>query len=173
MKELEREELATRASKREHLPSLELAGQWGYASETIADDMKDQWAIQLGVSMPVFEGFRIQSQTRAQESIVRQKEIQLEELRDQIESDYRLALQNLRSSVQQVEVSSRTLSLSEREFELARIRFEEGVADNSDVVVAQASLANAEDTLVEAEFYYVLALVNLARVEGNVRDFRY
>jgi len=171
--ELEREELSYRASKRQHLPSLEVSGQWGYASETLSDDMKEQWAIQLGMSLPVFEGFRIASQTRLAASIQRQKELELDDLREEINSEYRMALQNVHSSVRQVEVSHRTLELSNREFELARIRFEEGVADNSDVVDAQAALANAEDTLVEAEFYYILALVNLARTEGDVRRFRF
>lgn len=167
--ELERETLSVKASKRQRLPSLEVSGQWGYAATTPDEKLQEQWAIQLGLSMPLFEGFRINSEVRAASSVLRQKEMELEDLRQAIESEYRLALQNVQSSVQQVEVSKRTRDLSEREFELARIRFEEGVADNSDVVDAQASLADAEDTLVAAEYYYTLALVELARVEGDVR----
>jgi outer membrane protein TolC len=166
--ELERESLSLRAARRERLPSLELGGEWGYASESWSDDMEEQWSVQLGFSMPVFEGFRIDAQERLAASTLRQKEIELEELESRIEAAYRLVLQQLESSSKQVEVARRARDLNEREFDLERIRFEEGVADNSNVAIAQTNLADAEDTLVEAEFQYVLARISLARLEGDV-----
>lgn len=167
--EVERESLALSASRRDRLPSLELSGEWGYAAQSWSDDMREQWGIQLGLSVPIFEGFRLSSQTRLAASSLRRKELELRDLANQIEADYRFVLQNLESRARQVVVARRAVSLNEREFELARIRFEEGVADNSDVVTAQAALADAEDTLVEAEFQYMQARINLARIEGNVR----
>jgi outer membrane protein TolC len=169
-KELEREELALDASRRDRLPSLSLSGEWGYASQSWTDDMEEQWRISLGLNMPIFEGFRLSAETRQAASNLRSKELELKDLTQQIESDYRFVLQNLESRARQVEVARRAVSLNEREFELARIRFEEGVADNSDVVDAQAALADAEDTLVEAEYQYVQARIELARIEGEVRS---
>lgn len=166
---VEREELALKASKRERLPSVEVSGRWGYASESWSDDMEEQWQIQLGVSMPLFEGFRLQAESLVAGSELRQRKLELADLRQAIESDYRLVLQSLASSLQRVRVADRTVALNEREFELSRIRFEEGVADNSDVVNAQAALADAEDTRVEARFQLQQALIDLARVEGDVR----
>jgi outer membrane protein TolC len=168
--QLEREAVALGASKRDRLPSLSLSGQWGYASESWTDDMEEQWAVSLGLSMPIFEGFRIDSQTRVAASALRQRELEVDDLSDRIEADYRLALQTVQSGARQVEVARRAVALNEREFELARIRFEEGVADNSDVVTAQAALADAEDARVEAEFQYLQARISLARIEGDVRS---
>lgn len=168
--EVEREALALSASKRDRLPSIALTGEWGYASESWSDSMEEQWAIGIGLSMPLFEGFRLDAQQRLAASALRQRELELADLRAQIEADYRLALQTVQSSYQRVEVARRAVSLNEREFELSRIRFEEGVADNSDVVNAQANLADAEDALVEAEYQYAQARINLAWVEGDVRS---
>ena len=168
--EREREELSVNAAWREYLPSLTLSGDWGYAAETWSDSKEEQWSIQLGVSMPVFEGFRIDSQKRLARANLRSREIELEQLTATIEADYRLILQQLQSRLRQVEVAERARDLNIREYELARIRFEEGVADNSDVVDAQAALADAEDALVEAEFELLSAQVNLARTEGDVRQ---
>ena len=167
--ELEREELGLRASRRDRLPSVEVSGQWGYASQSWTDDMHEQWGIQLGLSVPIFEGFRLDAQEQIAASQLRAKEIEVEDLEAQIEAEYRFVLQNITSRNRQVEVARRAAELSAREFELARIRFEEGVADNSDVVTAQAALADAEDRLVEAEFEYLQARANLARIEGDVR----
>lgn len=167
--QVEREELALKASKRDRWPSLDLSGEWGVAAQNWDDDLKEQWAVQLGVSMPVFEGFRLDAEKQLAASDLRQRRLELDDLAARIEADYRLVLQDLQSRARQVEVAKRSVELNQREFELARIRFEEGVADNSDVVTAQAALADAEDTLVEAEFQYVQARVNMARIEGDVR----
>jgi len=169
LSDLEREQVAHRATKQERLPSLTLSGQWGYASRNITDDLREQWAIQLGVTMPLFEGFRLESQQRIAASMIRQKEIQLKDLRSQIEMDYRLVIKQLQSSRQQVEVATRSRNLNEREYDLEKIRFQQGVADNSDVVDAQTRLADAEDALVEAHYQYLLAKIELARIEGTVQ----
>ena len=166
--ELERASLALNATRREHLPSVELGADWGYASESWSDPMEEQWGIQLGVSVPVFEGGRIDSRKRLAASELKQKELKLAQLRSLIEADYRLVVQQLESSVRQVEVARRARDLNLREFELERIRFQEGVADNSDVTDSQAKLADSEDALVEAEFQFVLARIQLARAEGDI-----
>ncbi len=170
LSEFNREKLAYSAAKRERLPSLTLGGQWGYASQTWSDNLHEQWAIQLGVSMPVFEGFRIDSNKQLAASAIRQKEIQLADLKTQIEMDYRLVIQQLESSRQQVEVGERARELNVREFELEKIRFQQGVADNSDVVNAQAKLADAEDALVDAKYQFLIANIELARIEGDVQS---
>ncbi|MGC9450512.1 MAG: TolC family protein [Oceanipulchritudo sp.] len=166
--EIERESLSLRASRRERLPSLFVQGQWGYAADTYDDPLEEQWAVTLGLSFPLFEGFRIDAQTQLAASALRQKQLQLADLKTRIEADYRLVLQQVESSGRQVDVAQRARNLNERELELERIRFEEGVADNSDVVDAQTKLVDAEDALVEAEFQYALARINLARTEGDI-----
>jgi outer membrane protein TolC len=44
------------------------------------------------------------------------------------------------------------------------------VADNSDVVTAQAALAQASDAEVDTIFRYHLARISLARVLGHVTE---
>ena len=171
--ELERSQVAANAVRREHLPSLYVSGDWGYAAENWDDSQGEQWSVQLGLSMPVFEGFRIDANKQIADSQLRQKEIEMADLRSQIEADYRLVLQRLSSAYRQVEVARRSRELSNREFELERIRFEEGVTDNSDVVLAQANLADAEDTVVAAEYEYFLTFINLARTRGDIRRIIY
>jgi outer membrane protein TolC len=166
--EIERESLALDASRRERLPDLFVEGYWGYAADTFEDTPEEQWAVSLGLSFPVFEGFRISAQSRIAASELRRKELLLEDLKTRIEAEYRLVLQQVESSGRQVDVAQRARDLNARELELERIRFEEGVADNSDVVDAQTKLVDAEDALVEAEFQYALARINLARIEGDV-----
>lgn len=167
---LERNKLARRAATLERLPSLDLTGTYGYAAETYEDDMEEVWSVGIGLNVPIFEGFRINANRREAASAVRQQETVVRQVETQVEANYRLVLSQLRSTRQQVEIARQQVSLAERELELARVRFEEGVADNSEVVEAQASVAQAADGLVEAEYQLHLARLALARVRGDVRS---
>ncbi|MCC5805277.1 MAG: TolC family protein [Opitutales bacterium] len=165
---LERNEYARRATNWERLPSLELTGEWGYAARSLTSDMREQWRIQAGISVPIFEGFRIQTNQLRADAAIRRQEFVIADLENELDADLRLARQDLRSRFSQIAIARKQLELSERELELARTRFEEGVADNRDVVSAQANVAAAEDGVVEAEYFYNRARLRLARVSGDV-----
>ena len=53
---------------------------------------------------------------------------------------------------------------------LAQQRYQQGVADNREVVEAQNRLAIADDNFVEAIYQYNLSRVELARARGDVRS---
>jgi len=168
---LERNELARRATRYERLPDLELSGSWGYAAEAWGDDAQEQWSIQLGLTAPIFEGFRIAANQREAESAVRSQELVIDELRLTVETDYRVAVVNLESRWQEVAVARRQAALAAQELELEETRFREGVGDNNLVVDAQANLAEAEAAVVDAVFQYQRARLTLNRVQGDVRAF--
>lgn len=165
---LERNEYARRATSWERLPSLELSGEWGYASRSLSGDMREQWRIQAGLSIPIFEGFRIQANQLQADAAIRRQEHVVASLEKELDADLRLARQNIRSRFSQITIARKQLELSQRELELARTRFEEGVADNRDVVGAQANVAAAEDSVVEAEYFYNRARLRFARLSGDV-----
>lgn len=167
---LERNRYSRRAADWQRLPSVDLSGSWGYAAETISDDMREQWRVGVGVSVPIFEGGRIRANQLEADSAIRGQTYVLQDLEKEIEAELRLAVQDLRSRYNQVEVATKTVELNRREFDLARNRFEEGVADNADVVTAMARLAEAEGVLVDAKYAYHLSWVRMARVRGDVRD---
>jgi outer membrane protein TolC len=167
---LERNQYARRAANWQRLPSVEVSGMWGGASQTIGDDLEEQWRVAVGVSVPLFDGFRIRANKLEADSAIRSQEYVVRQLQQQIESDLRLAAQDLKSRYSQVQVARKSVALNQREYELARIRFEEGVADNADVVNAMARLAEAEGVLVDARFAYHLSSVRLARVRGDMLE---
>lgn len=167
---LERNLYARRAANWQRLPSVEVSGMWGGASQTIADDYDEQWRVAVGVSVPIFDGFRIRANKLDADSAIRSQEYVVRQLEQQIESDLRLAAQDLKSRFSQVQVARKSVSLNQREYELARIRFEEGVADNADVVNAMARLAEAEGVLVDAKYAYHLSSIRIGRVRGDVLE---
>jgi outer membrane protein len=85
----------------------------------------------------------------------------------------RLSLSGLRTASAQVRAADESVRLAERELEMARDRFRAGVADNLEVITAQASLANARDAQVAALAVYNAARLNLAASLGRAEQFRW
>jgi len=169
-KTLEQTKENLRAAKYQRLGTLNLFGEYGYATG-VAFDGKERTAWLGGVdfNIPVFDGLRANADKRAALAQVRSQEFRLRSTELLISSELRLAAQDARSRFAQVEVAERTLRLSKDELRLAQKRYEQGVADNREVVEAQNRLAQADDNLVEAVYQYNLSRLELARAKGEVR----
>lgn len=165
---LARRKLGQFAAKWERLPSVDLTGYWGYNGERFDQDLENIWSVELGISVPIFEGFRIDANRLEATSLVRSQETKLKQAEQKIESDMRLAMAQVRSRHREVEIARRQVELAEKELELSRVRFESGATDNTEVVQAQAGLVAARDGLIEAELGYNIAKLDLARAQGNV-----
>ncbi len=168
--ELTRNRYAKKAANLEKLPTVQVFGEYGYATEEAFDGNEDDaWIVGLYLSFPIFEGFRIRSNIHQALAAIRRQELAVEDLQLEINSEYILARQDARSRFKQIDIVRKKVELSDEELELARNRFEGGVADNRDLTDAQASLAEANDELVDAVYLYNLSRLELARARGDVR----
>jgi outer membrane protein len=169
-KALDQTKIDVRTARYERLPSFALGGTYGYAAAEFDDSgMKNEWSAGVTVSLPIFDGLRSNADRRFALSRQRAQEVRLRDLEQQIGAELRLALQDANSRDAQIEVAARSLRLAEDELRLARTRFEQGVANNREIIDAQNNLAIASDGLVDAVYQFNLARVELARVKGDVR----
>ncbi len=167
---LEQHQLELRAAQYERLPALSAFGEYGMSSQRAFDGRgENAWAAGLTLAFPVFDGLRISADQRLAGSRLRAQELRLREMELLIEAELRLAAQDAASRYAQIAVGEKARALAEEELRLARLRFEQGVADNREIVEAQNSLAQASDNLVEAVYQYNLSRLELARVRGDVR----
>lgn len=165
--------LELQSARAEHLPSLEVVGDYG--SSGITPDRFDlptrRVAVQLNV--PIFNGGLTQGKVTAAASRQKQTELELSNIRGQVEEDVRLALTTLRTAAVQVRAADETVTLAQRELEMARDRFRAGVADNLEVITAQTSLANARVAQVTALAQHNAARLNLAAALGRAEGFKW
>ncbi len=169
-RQLEQSELEVRAAKFNRLPTVSVTGSYGRAAEVAFDgDDAKVWSAGLSVSVPVFDGMRTGNLTRLALSRRRANELRQADLEDAIGAEVRLAVQDTRSRRAQIEVARTNYQLAEDELNLAQIRFEQGAADNREIIEAQNRVAVSSDNLLEATYQYHLSRVELARVSGNVR----
>jgi outer membrane protein TolC len=165
--------LERKAVADEYLPSLQFVGDYGISGITPTDTALPTRRVAVQVNVPIFNGGLTRGRLTVATSRQREAELQLGNVRGQVEQDVRLALSTLRTTVERVRAAEEAMRLAERELEMSRDRFRAGVADNLEVISAQASLANARAAQVQALAAYNAARLNLAAALGRAETFRW
>ena len=169
-KAVEQARIDVRTATYERLPTLTLSGQYGQAAANYNDSgQKQEWFFGGIVSVPIFDGLRAGADRRAALSRQRGQELRLHDMELQISSELLLARQNASSRNAQITVADDNVKIAHEQLALAQERYRQGVANNLEVVQAQASLAVADDNYVEAVYQYNLSRTELARAKGDVR----
>jgi outer membrane protein TolC len=154
-----------RASHARSFPKFSVNGNYGAIGRSVGG-MQGTGLIQGQIDFTVFDRDR---NGEAQELASRIKRIddQIADQRRGIEEELREALLNLDSAAQQVAVAEEGKALAQRELEMAQDRFQQGTANNVEVVTAQDELARAEENYILAVSSHVDAKVALARAMGD------
>jgi outer membrane protein TolC len=157
------------AATAEHLPSLELSGNYGAAGVNVGNS---HGVFQAGATLviPIFAGGRAHADSLQAEATLRQRRQLLDNLRAQIDYDVRTALLDLQAAADQVEVARTALDLANQTLDQARDRFTAGVADNLEVVQAQETVAAANENYIASLYSHNVAKVTLARAIGFAEE---
>jgi outer membrane protein TolC len=154
-----------RAATAEHLPTLDVSGNYGAAGVNIGDS-HGVFVAGATLNIPIFAGGRTHADVLQAEATLRQSRQQLENLRGQIDYDVRTALLDLSAAADQVQVARSALDLANQTLVQARDRFTAGVTDNLEVVQAQESVASANENYIGSLYSHNVAKVLLARAIG-------
>jgi outer membrane protein TolC len=154
-----------RANHARSYPKLSINGNIGEIGRSIGS-VQTTGLIQGQIDFTLFDRDR---GGEAQELASRVKRIddQIADLRRGIEEDLRASLLNLESANEQVAVAREGEELAQRELEMAQDRFQQGTANNVEVITAQDELARAEENYILAVSSHVDAKFALARSTGD------
>jgi outer membrane protein TolC len=166
-------QLERQAIRAEYVPSVDFLGDYGVSGITINNSDLPTRRVAVQLNVPIFNGGLTRGRLTEATSRQRQTELELSNIRGQVEEDVRLALTTLRTAAVQVRAANESVMLAQRELEMARDRFKAGVGDNLEVVTAQTSLANARDAQVTALAQHNAARLNLAAALGRAENFRW
>jgi outer membrane protein TolC len=121
------------------------------------------------VTIPILDGWRREGRAAEQQAVVKESEVRVRDLRQQVVADVDAARLDLASAAAQEVVSAERLKLALDELAQSRERFKAGVAGNIEVINAQSALVRARDTDIDARFAAASARVALARAVGLAR----
>lgn len=161
--------LSASASKMERMPSVAAFGDYGAIGTGPAAALPTR-TVGVSLRVPIFNGGRREAERAASAAEYRSEKVRTNDMKQQVELDVRLALDELQSADDQVKVSQDGLALSENELAQARRRYQAGVATTVEVTDAQTRLERARDNQLTALYNFNVAKIDLAQATGKVRE---
>ncbi|NWG11960.1 MAG: TolC family protein [Acidobacteria bacterium] len=168
MKREETARLNQSAVKWERLPSASVFADYGTIGAGF-DDAIPTRTYGIAVRIPIFDGGRRDARRAESTSQLLQERLRTQDLRDQIELEVRVALDNLRSATDQARTAEEGVALAQGELEQAQRRYAAGVGSSIETTDAQARLQRARDNRIAALFNYNLARIELGTATGTIR----
>ena len=118
------------------------------------------------LSFPLFREAGLRGNEDASAAQMEAVNAQLADLHNHIDEQVRAALLDVDASAKLVQVAKSNVELATRALSDVTDRVNAGVDDNLPLVRAQASLANAQNNLVESLYRYNVSKLALARAAG-------
>jgi outer membrane protein TolC len=163
-------EFSLRAAKAQRYPTLQASGFYGDEGLRILTNSHGVFQATGSIQFNIFDGGRIKADILQNDSELRNRRNDVENLRGQIDYEVRSALLDLKSAGDQVDVAHTNVDLANQTLTQARDRFAAGVTNTVEVVQAQQSVADANENLISAQYQYNLAKVSLARALGLAEE---
>jgi len=160
--------LSASATAMERLPSLAALGDYGSSGAGFSDVLPTR-TYGISLKLPIFDGGRRDARRSESASQYQAERVRTNDLKEQVELDVRLALDELSSAQDEVMVAKDGLDLAQNELEQARRRYQAGVSDSLEVTDAQTRLERARDNQTAALYNYNVARIDLAQSMGSVR----
>ncbi|MGB0467886.1 MAG: TolC family outer membrane protein [Pontibacterium sp.] len=160
---------AAKAARADHLPTVSLNATYDYDKGTASSsEGTDATYIGLTLSLPVFSGGLISSQSRqAAQQMTAAQENREDALRAVTQST-RSLLRNLQTDVQSVSARKQSIKSSETALKATEEGFNEGTRNVVDVLDAEQKLYAAQLNYANARFNYVLNLFNFKQQLGTL-----
>ena len=149
----------------ERLPTLSFYSYYGTSTVNGAGTHGDFVAAGT-LNFPIFREARLRGDEDASKAEMDSINAQLADLRNHIDEQVRAALLDVGANKQLVDVARSNVDLATRALSDETDRVNAGVDDNLPLVTAQATLATAENNLVESLYQYNVSKLLLARVSG-------
>ena len=153
------------AYRSQRLPTLSFNGYYGTTTVT-GVNTHGTFMAQGTLSIPLFREAKLRGDVEATAAQMDAVNNQLADLRNHIDQQVRSALLDVDAAEQLVKVARSNVELATRELSDETDRVSAGVDDNLPLVTAQASLASAQNNLVESLYQFNVAKLALARAAG-------
>ncbi len=155
-----------RVARSAGLPALALSATGANNGSNSPNFAGTTYSINLGVQMPVFNGFSTHYDVAAAEEQYQAARARAETAKQQVIQQVFTAYYTLRTSTNRVNTSRDLLASATQSELVARERYREGVGSIVDLLVAQNALASARAQEVDARWQWRTALAQLAHDVG-------
>ncbi|MCG9597360.1 TolC family protein [Vibrio sp. Isolate25] len=162
-----------KAEQGKYYPEVYLYGDYSlHEDDSLASQMKPDWLVGVGVSIPLIESSGRSEQVKAAHSAVSQ----VQYLKAQAKQDLTVLVQKTYLEAQQAQEEvlglSSSIELAKENIKLREKGFSQGLSTSTDVVDAQLYLANVQTQKSAASFNYLLSLSKLLALSSEMATFQ-
>ncbi|HJP58683.1 MAG TPA: TolC family protein [Gemmatimonadaceae bacterium] len=157
---------SVRVAKSAELPSLSLNSTAGRSFSNPQLFAGPSYNIQLGLSIPIFNGFSHQYDVAAARAQADAVAAIADQTRQTVVTQVFVSYYALQTAAQRVATADDLLASAQQSAQVAAGRYREGVGSIIDLLTAQTALANARAQQVQARWEWYTSLAQLARDAG-------
>ncbi|KII75804.1 TolC family protein [Vibrio renipiscarius] len=161
-----------KAEQGKYYPEVYLYGDYSlHEDDSLASQMKPDWLVGVGVSVPLIDNSGRSEQVKAAHSAVNQ----VKYLKAQAKQDLSVLVKKTYLEAQQAQEEvlglASSLDLAQENLKLRDKGFSQGLSTSTDVVDAQLYLASIQTQRAAASFNYLISLAKLLALSNQMNSF--
>lgn len=180
-KQQELQEFQKKAYIAEYYPTVSIGGSYNYNGVSDKFDMfksksggsttnwYDVAAVKLTLNIPIFDGFARRSRVNQANVTLRQLQKQKEETALALSTDYENAKLNVRNNLSTIQSQRENVDLAHEVYGSTQNNYSLGLANLTDLLDAETSLAEAQNNYNEALLQYKLAELDIIKSNGRLK----
>ncbi|MFQ6069144.1 MAG: TolC family protein [Candidatus Aminicenantales bacterium] len=152
-----------------HLPSVAISGTYNLWADKFSlrrDNWQSFYAINLALSLPVFNGFSISARVGQSRALIRELELTHKGLVEAIKLEVRQALLSLKEARESIVSQGKNVEQARESVRIAELNYAEGLATSLDVSSARVALTEAKSNYAQALYDYAISLARLEKAMG-------
>ncbi len=152
-----------------NLPSIAVSGTYNFWADKFnfkEDTWQDFYAVNLILTLPIFNGFATSARVAQSKAMIRELELSQKGLVDMVRFEIRQAILKLNEAKESLLSQEKNVEQAQESLRIAELNYAEGMITVLDVSQAQAALSQAKTNYSQALFDYVMALAQLEKAEG-------
>jgi outer membrane protein len=169
---------AVKSSRAGHYPYLDLVANYNYndadyeetANIFSADNKRDSANVGLQLTVPIFQGLRVNSQTEQAAAQYNSALQGLEFSRRSTIQAARSSFLNVKAGIAEVEALKRTLESSRTSAEATQAGFQVGTRTAVDVLITLRNTFDAERNYALSRYNYILNWIRLTQAAGSLSE---
>jgi outer membrane protein TolC len=156
-----------------YLPSIDLRFNYGrqiFPNQILdfsGQDWRTDFTATVGVSVPIFSGFRVRADVQQAQVTLEQEQLRLGQLRENVQLQYEQALGEKQRAAADLTARERAVSQAQRVYDLTVLRYEQGLATPLEVSESRLSLLQSRTNLAQAISDFYLADAGVTRAIGS------
>ncbi|MGA7838141.1 MAG: TolC family protein, partial [Ignavibacteriaceae bacterium] len=132
------------------------------------DAIRGNWAASVGVSVPIFNGFRTKRQEEETKASLNVTKISTLNIKQNIAAEVEKAAENIQSNLEQIKTAQLKIDLAEQALKRAKAQYASGVGTNLDLLDAETRLADARFQYLRTTYENIMQTYELKKAVGDI-----